>query len=108
MLTYQLPLDKTELKRLYNRIGEANIKLYHEAIKLIASEETVNEVNGFKNEIIKNAEPFSISHLKITGNDLLSLGLKGEEIGKCLNNLIQLVIVEPQLNDASTLLSKIN
>ncbi len=58
--------------------------------------------------IIKSAEPYKISHLKIKGEDLLLLGLKGDEIGNTLNLLCEKVRENPILNQKEALLKLIN
>ena len=108
ILKYKLPDNKADLKRIYCGIGEENIPLYLEAIKLIAKDSDIEIINDFAKEISKNNEPFSISHLKISGSDLLAQGYNGEQIGKALQNLLEFVIDNPDLNDTTTLLSKIN
>ena len=53
------------------------------------------------NEIIENQECFSIKDLKINGNDLISMGFKGRDIGKILNTILDLVIKEKIKNENS-------
>ncbi len=55
-------------------------------------------------QIIKSAEPYKISHLAISGNDLLKNGINGEEIGKKLNKLCNIVRQNPSLNTKEKLL----
>ena len=49
-------------------------------------------------EIIKNKEPYLISHLAISGEDLKELGFKGKEIGEILERLRQTVVCSPEKN----------
>ena len=58
-------------------------------------------------EILQNREPYLIGHLKITGNDLLSLGYKGEEVGEILKTLQNEVIENPTQNTKARLLNLI-
>ncbi len=60
------------------------------------------------NEIIQNREPYLIGHLKITGNDLIKLGYKGEEIGDILEKMQAAIINEPTMNTKARLLSFLN
>ena len=50
-------------------------------------------------EIISHQECFSIKDLKINGNDLISMGFKGKEIGKILEKILECVINETLKND---------
>ena len=49
-------------------------------------------------EIIKNKEPYLISHLAIRGEDLKELGFKGKEIGEILERLRLTVVCSPEKN----------
>ncbi len=55
-------------------------------------------------EIISGREPYLIGHLKITGNDLIKLGFKGEEIGDILKQMQNIVITDPTQNTKARLL----
>jgi len=51
---------------------------------------------------------FTIKDLAVNGHDLISLGLKGPEIGKTLNYLLDLVIDHPALNEKETLMKVVD
>jgi tRNA nucleotidyltransferase (CCA-adding enzyme) len=57
--------------------------------------------------VISSGEPYSVSHLKINGNDLINMGYKGEEIGKILEHLRKVAIINPQKNTKENLLKEI-
>ena len=57
--------------------------------------------------IDKQRGPTKISELKISGNDLISLGFCGREIGRILQELLALVIEDPTLNEKAKLLEMI-
>ncbi|MBO5358125.1 MAG: CCA tRNA nucleotidyltransferase [Clostridia bacterium] len=59
------------------------------------------------NEVLDHREPYLIGHLKITGNDLIERGIKGEEIGEILSKLQQKVIDDPTFNTKAKLLNEI-
>ena len=50
------------------------------------------------NKIIENKEPFNISMLNISGNDIKKLGYSGKEVGNVLNYLLDECIKNPDLN----------
>ena len=53
-------------------------------------------------------ECFSLKHLKVNGNDLISMGIKpGKQMGEILNNLLSLVVDEQLLNERDELLKYI-
>ena len=55
-------------------------------------------------EIIKNKEPYLISHLAVSGEDLKKLGFKGKEIGEMLERIRQEVVKSPEKNRKETLM----
>ncbi len=55
-------------------------------------------------EIITQKEPYQISHLDISGNDVTTSGLSGKQIGEKLDYLLQEVIKNPSLNKRENLL----
>lgn len=48
-------------------------------------------------------EPYKVKHLKLTGENLIEKGLKGKEIGECLEYLLDYVITDPDLNNEEDL-----
>ena len=55
--------------------------------------------------VLKSGECFSMKHLAVTGDDLLSLGLEGRELGNMLEFLLDYVIEFPGFNRRELLLS---
>lgn len=58
-------------------------------------------------EIVSRGDCVSVKDLDITGNDLIELGLKGAKIGETLNELLDIVLENPKLNDKETLIAMI-
>ncbi len=55
-------------------------------------------------EIMKNEEVYRKTDLKITGKDLINLGVKeGIVIGKILDELLEMVIKDPKYNNKEKL-----
>lgn len=57
--------------------------------------------------ILKSGECFSVSHLAVTGRDLLNLGYKGKALGEILAFLLDYVIEHPEFNSRELLLTLI-
>ena len=57
---------------------------------------------------LDDTTPCSISQLAISGNDLISLGYSGRDIGKTLAFLLSEVIKNPSLNTREALLELLN
>lgn len=71
----------------------------------------LNEIKDFE-KVIENFsvedECFSLKHLKVNGNDLISMGIKpGKQMGEILNNLLSLVVEEQLVNERDELLKYI-
>ena len=57
------------------------------------------------NEIKQNKEAYCISHLKVDGNDLITLGYRGPEIKTALNKALISVINNDIENTKESLLN---
>jgi len=55
-------------------------------------------------EMCKNGVPFTLKDLKISAEDLIALGFKGQEIGKELKKLWEFAVVNDGANDKDKLL----
>ena len=55
-------------------------------------------------ENIKNNSAWRIADLKINGNDLLAMGIKGERVGVILHSLLSAVVFEKCENEKSALI----
>lgn len=69
----------------------------------ICRKETAERVE----ELIASDAPRKISQLKINGNDLVELGIKGEEIGKALSCVLYLVAMERIKNERDEIIKYI-
>lgn len=95
-----------ELFPLYLEVREADIlaqSLYERNQKLKDIEETRN----IYNDILKAGQCVSLKDLAVTGKDLIEAGMTpGKEIGSKLNELLELVIENPELNTKEELLKR--
>lgn len=93
---------KPDIKRLL-RLLETDIfdiLCYKSAI----CEKNTEEAIAATKEIIKCEEPYKISQLAITGDDLKDIGYSGKEVGEKLELLLENVIINPDLNSKDKLL----
>ena len=59
-------------------------------------------------EILAKKQCVSLKELAVTGKDLIAAGIQpGPEIGRILNELLEMVIEDPELNEKVILLEKI-
>lgn len=66
------------------------------------------ELNCVCKKVLNEKQPLSVKDLDINGYDLMKLGVpKGKEIGKILNELLDMVLENPELNKNDVLINKI-
>jgi len=101
-----IDLDDKSIKALINRVGIDNInklfKLQIADIKARTKREDMNNVLKLKSRverILNEKQPLSVKDLKITGSDLIKLGVpQGKQIGIILNELMEIILETPELN----------
>jgi len=111
MSIYEKATDKT-IKRLINRVGTENIdKLFQLQIadvRATSKESDINSILKIKErvkKILNEKQPLSIKDLKISGSDLLEAGVsEGKQIGIVLNDLMEIVLENPELNRKENLM----
>ncbi|MEA2021417.1 MAG: hypothetical protein U9N08_02960 [Candidatus Caldatribacteriota bacterium] len=109
--------EKKKIRQLASRIGMENLEDFWELsktfIKLSWNTEKykLDEIKTGENnlkEILKEKPPVSFKDLAIKGKDLIELGYKeGKEIKDILNELLDLVLEKPELNQKEKLFEKI-
>ena len=95
--------DKITLKHLLNKYSPVVLEEYLECLSILYNRE-VSKILDKINEIFDNNEVYKISMLDISGNDLLTLGFKGEIIGIILNDLLNQCIIDPKYNNKAVLI----
>lgn len=100
MLSEGLPEDTLGWKKLLNRYGVDSVSCAVQAAAVIMGIDREKELKA----VLKSGECFSLKHLAVTGDDLLSLGLKGPELGEMLKFLLDYVMEYPDNNRREILL----
>ena len=68
----------------------------------------IQEVTHLYEQITEAGQCVSLGMLAINGSDLIAAGMKpGKEIGKKLNEFLELVLEEPELNTKEELLGRL-
>jgi len=112
---YFIDPSKRGIKKLLYNLGiEKTLKLLDIRVQDIMAQNTdyrkprlkkISEIRKEIAEIVLKQEAFQVKDLKINGDDLIELGFKpSKELGNCLNNLLEMVIENPELNDKEILL----
>ena len=116
---YRMPAVPKNVRRAMNKIGEDIFPYYMEVRRadVLAQSEyrraeklkNLDEVEQTYAEIIEKGQCVSLKELAVTGRDLIRAGMKpGKEIGEKLNELLNLVIENPEMNTRETLLNYIS
>lgn len=100
MLRSDPPEDKLGWKRLLNRYGVDSVACAVDAYAVILGVDCEKDLKS----VLKSGECFSLKHLAVTGDDLLSLGLNGPELGEMLKFLLDYVMEYPDNNKREILL----
>lgn len=93
--------DDYSMRKLINLTGENTLNLI-EVMGALNNSDMINEVNIYNR--VKN-DCCTLKSLDLTGNDLMSIGIKGKEIGEVLNKALDLVMKEPDKNNREVLLN---
>jgi poly(A) polymerase/tRNA nucleotidyltransferase (CCA-adding enzyme) len=103
------------VRRFIQRVGEENVE---DLFKLRLADAQANPATAFKpeeitilqrriSEVRKQDMALKVTDLKISGDDLMTIGIeKGPEMGIILNELLDMVIEDPSLNRKDILLKK--
>ena len=100
ILKCEAPTDKLGWKKLLSRYGVDSVAC------AVAAYDVINGLSCEKEfkAVLKSGECFSLKHLAVSGDDLLSLGLKGPELGEMLKFLLDYVMEYPDNNKREILL----
>lgn len=116
---HDTPIEESE-KIIKRRLASMGSELFYDLIKLkradtagLAPEfavrnEHFDRLEAMAKEILEREECFSLKHLAVNGNDLIALGFKGKDIGKCLNLLLEAVIDGKVENEKEVLLKHLD
>ena len=108
-----IEMDRIFIKKRLNRLGK---DAFFDLLKVKRADnlaqnpkyfwlDKLNEMENIAREIVKENE-FTLSSLKIDGNDLITLGIRGKKIGEVLNLLLNEVIEEKIPNEREALLKR--
>lgn len=98
--------DKISIKKALNYADTdiiSDVLLYYRDILNI----DILKHKSLLDEIIENDEPYKISHLDISGKDIMALGYNGKQVGEKLDFLLNEVVKDSTLNEREKLLNLI-
>ena len=114
---YRMPAQAKNVRRAMNKIGEDIFPYYMEvrradvlAQSMYLREEKLRNLDGVEaryREITEAGQCVCLKDLAISGRDLIEAGMSpGKEIGERLQEMLKLVIEEPELNTKEELLKR--
>ena len=111
---YRQNIDEIFVKKMLNRFGEEDIYRYLEVVEAdrrthnndICNLEDLDQIKTILKKIQETKPPLSMRDLKISGKDLLKVGVpKGKIIGEILDYLMEKVLEDENLNNYETLIN---
>lgn len=99
------PYTKAEIKRLLNKVLDPQILFDAAEFIGFTQNKDTSFITKTTKEILEQNEPYKISHLAISGDDLKQLGLEGKEIKAKLDFLLEVVIENKELNQKNILIN---
>ena len=105
--------DSKTVKKKLQKYGE---EIFFDLIKLqradnmglspefLYRQETYDKLEEIARQVIEENQCFSLKDLAVGGRDMISLGLKGKDIGTALDELLKAVIEEKCNNDKESLM----
>lgn len=118
MFHYESNWTDSAVRRFIIKIGKENLNdlidlrladmygKYNQPVRLHDSQacKLLIELKDRVSALLEQDNALSLKDLKINGNDLILLGVKGRQIGIILNDLFQTVIDDPKMNTKEKLL----
>lgn len=111
---YRQNIDEIFVKKMLNRFGEEDLYRYLEVVETdrrthnndICNFEDLDQIKVILKKIQETKPPLSMKDLKISGKDLLKVGVpKGKIIGEILDYLMEKVLEDENLNNYETLIN---
>lgn len=103
----KIDTNPAQVRKFASKIGtEALESLYK--VKLAGGESTAEKALETLKGVVENGDCISVKGLALSGDDLLSIGVeKGKAMGNILNELLEMVLENPQLNNKEILLKTV-
>ena len=111
---YRQNIDEIFVKKMLNRFGEEDLYRYLEVVEAdrrthnndVCNLEDLDQIKTILKKIQETKPPLSMKDLKISGKDLLKVGVpKGKIIGEILDYLMEKVLEDENLNNYETLIN---
>ena len=111
---YRQNIDEIFVKKMLNRFGEEDLYRYLEVVETdrrthnndICNLEDLEQIKTILKKIQETKPPLSMKDLKISGKDLLKVGVpKGKIVGEILDYLMEKVLEDENLNNYETLIN---
>ena len=101
-------INESHLQYVYEEFLESSSKKVAVVLKKIIGYKNIECVKILAGKILATHECIFLKDLKINGNDIKRLGFSGENIGRILNYLLDIVHALPEKNLYDTLVCEVN
>ena len=105
LLSLPFPKSKADIKEMLFKTNPDAVEKYLYFKNRHFGIHTENTLDLLREILIDN-DPYRISDLKISGKNLINMGINGEKIGETLEYLRKCVVSNPELNRREILLQK--
>ena len=97
------PPTENAVKRTISRSSTETFEIAAEIAEKLY--DNSGEYSSILRRVIENGEPCRVSDLAVNGSDLIESGVTETDVGRALEQLLEVVIDDPKLNTRETLLS---
>lgn len=106
-MNVKIETSPSQVRRLASKIGTEALETVYK-VRLAGGEGEAEKALENLKKIVQNGDCISVKGLALSGDDLLSLGVeKGKAMGNILNELLEMVLENPQMNKKEILLKTV-
>jgi tRNA nucleotidyltransferase (CCA-adding enzyme) len=96
-----------KVRKFAAKIGTEALEVLYK-VRIAGGESEAEKALEILSSVMKNGDCISVKGLALSGDDLLGMGIeKGKAVGRILNELLDMVLENPQLNNKETLLKTV-
>ncbi len=104
--TYPLEATKVGIRKAMSEMEESIFDYHLEMLQVQTGQEFLEKVHALTKNIRSSPYCVSLKQLAVTGNDLIGIGCApGKGLGEYLQQLLQEVLIDPELNTKQQLLA---
>ena len=103
----EIETNSAQVRKFAAKIGTEALETLYK-VKLAGGENAAEKALGTLKSVVENGDCISVKGLALSGEDLMCIGVeKGKAIGNILNELLEMVLKNPQMNNKEALLKTV-